>query len=352
MFLRRIWTVVAAAVILFVLEAALASANGGPLYEPADGSGLLQLDEQSNVSLVREKVVFTIPNVSTPHQNEAKVSVQYELNNKNDFIKQLDVLFFTPSSRSLTIMEGNKVIPGSLATDSKTLNWYAKPRYTVTDPISGKTMSMHGDGKNQTVATRFSLSFEANETKSIVIQYSEIGGMYDKGVINTLFFHQYYVTPAKFWEGDPLVELEVNLYKTSDKLYSNLPMEKTGPSTYTAAFKQLPGEEWYFSYTNPKRLFFPTNIEKDHNLYVLLTSVLMAAIAAGLALFFRKSLILIISSAGIWAFTVFYITKLGGYPFNAIFVGFTDAAVGAMLIVCNVMVYMRIKAGRKNGISL
>ncbi|MGO4611232.1 hypothetical protein AB4142_33360, partial [Variovorax sp. 2RAF20] len=58
------------------------------------------------------------------------------------------------------------------------------------------------------------------------------------------------------------------------------------------------------------------------------TVAALTVIAAALALFFRKSFLFTISALGIFAFTVYFISKMGGYPFNAIFVGFVDFVVG------------------------
>lgn len=353
MILRRLRTITAAVILLFMLGPTAISANGGPMYEPADGHGLLRLDEGTNVSLVREKVSFTIKNEANKYDRQADVSIQYELKNNNKFQKDIDVLFLTPTREVLTVTEGDKRIESSLTNDAKTLNWHAGTKMTVTDPVSGKELRIHsyGDSSNETTGTRFYLSFEPNETKRIDIHYTELGGMYDKGVISTIFSRLYYLTPAKFWEGKPQVELEVNLNNPDLSFHSNLPMEKTGPATYYASFKDLPGEEWYFSYTNPGRLLFPTNIESEHNLLILLTTLILTALAAGAALLLRRSWILMISSIGIMFFTVYYITKMGGYPFNPIFVGFTDVVVGVVLIVCNIVVFKRIRNASKKAVK-
>ncbi|WP_139993090.1 hypothetical protein [Paenibacillus paridis] len=341
--LTKIRSLLPVILLLSLLLPAGAHANGGPLYYPADGYGLLRMDEHSNISLVRERVMYTVSKGPNDHGSRAEVSVEYELHNRNNANKDVEVLFLTPSRESLSVTEGGELIPTSLAPELRPVNWKPLVKNTVIEPLSGKelTLSHYGDGHSQTLGTRFPLSFKEGEIKNIVVRYVEQGGMYEKGVIQTIYSHLYYLTPAEFWEGEPQVELEVKLYAPDSKLHSNLPMEQTGPATYKATFSTLPSEDWYFSYIVPKRLLFPTNMEMDHNLMVLGSVVLMSAIAAALALYLRKSYLFTISSIGILSFTVFYISKLGGYPFNFIFVTFIDLLVAAGLLACQIWIGKR-----------
>ncbi|OBZ12073.1 hypothetical protein A8L34_17365 [Bacillus sp. FJAT-27264] len=342
---RNIRYVLLVVFLLGMLMPTTVVANGGPLYFPADGYGLLRLDEQSNISLVREKIVYTMSKGSNDYGNSAEVSVEYELHNQNSANKDIEVLFLTPSRESLTVSEGDELIPTSLAPELRPVNWKPLVKNTVIEPLSGKELSLsrYEGGHSQAQGTRFPLSFKEGETKHIVVRYVEQGGMYDKGVINMIYSHLYYLTPAEFWEGKPQVELEVKLYSPDSKLHSNLLMEQTGPTTYKAVFNELPSEDWYFSYVVPKRLLFPTNIEKDHNLMVLGSVVLLTVIAAVLALYFKKSFLFTIGSICILSFTIYYISKMGGYPFNFIFVTFIDVLVGAGLLACQIWIWKRNK---------
>lgn len=200
-------------VLILMLVPAEVSANGGPLYDPAAGYGLLQLDEHSNISLVHEKIIYSVSQDSNHYSSRAEVTVQYELHNKSDVKKAFDVLFLTPSKESLTVTEGDNTISASVAAELRPVNWHPEVKTAVIDPVSGKELrlSLHGEVPVQALGARFSLAFEANETKRIVIRYVENGGIYDKGVINMIYSHLYYLTPAKFWEGEPQVELEVIL---------------------------------------------------------------------------------------------------------------------------------------------
>ncbi|MDQ8737844.1 hypothetical protein [Paenibacillus sp. LHD-38] len=252
-------------------------------------------------------------------------------------------MFLTPSKEVLTVWDGGKQIETSIAPEGRPVNWHAPVKSTVTEPLSGKELRIASYGADQAIGTRIPLSFGPGEKKNVDVRYEEDGGMYEKGVINTIYSHPYYLTPAEFWEGEPQVELEIWLNAEGGKLYSNLPMELASPKVFKAAFKELPSEDWYFSYLYPKRLLFPTNIEKDHNLLILGTAAALAIIAAGLALVFKKSIVFTMSMLGILGFTVYYISMMGGYPFNAIFVTFTDIAVGAALLLCDTLIRKRIR---------
>lgn len=318
---------------LLMLQPIMASANGGPLVNAAGGYGLLQLDEQSAISLVREKVIFDIGQRTNPYETEANVSVAYELHNQDEVRTTVDIIFLTPAQGNLMVTEGSKRLPSAEAADPRLVNWAPGMKDNVIEPISGKQLPMRGSSYGQeAVGTQFSLTFEPNETKSIVIRYTDRGGMYDRGVINTIYSHLYYLSPAKFWEGKPFVELEIRLPDLGNTLHSNLPLVKVDSVTYKADFNDLPEGEWYFSYAESSRILFPTNMEKDHNLLVLGTSAVGAILAAGAALLLRRNSIYLVSAAGIFIFIVYYITKMGGYPFNGIFVGITDVMAGAMLM--------------------
>ncbi|UVI32821.1 hypothetical protein [Paenibacillus spongiae] len=327
---------------LFMLQPIIVSANGGPLVDPAGGYGLLQLDDQSNISLIREQVTFDIGQGVTPYEREAEVSVLYELHNTNDSPHTVAIIFLTPAQGELTVTEGSKPVPTAEVDDPRLVNWAPGMKAAVTEPISGKPLRMANNSSGQEAAgNRFTLTFGPGETKSITIRYGDRGGMYDKGVINTIYSHLYYLSPAKFWEGEPLVELEVRLPDSGNRLHSNLLLEKADDVTYRATLKQLPEEEWYFSFADSSRILFPTNREKDHNLMVLGTSFVGAILAAGAALFFRKSSFFLVSAPFILLFTVYYITKMGGYPFNDIFVAMTDVVVGSCLLLCYMWIRRR-----------
>ncbi|CAM4429393.1 hypothetical protein FHS16_003655 [Paenibacillus endophyticus] len=347
----RIPAIFIAAILMLLIGPATAGANGGPLYEPAEGYGLLQLDEHSKVSLVQEKVLFKIGKSVNDYMGQADITVSYELHNKSNERKDIRVLFLTPSKEALTVTESGEQVAVSLAHEAKPANWQAAVTDTVTDPVSGKAIRLNQGwiGNQAPVGTQFPLSFGPDETKHIVIQYAEGGGLYEKGIIHKIRSHQYYLTPAEFWEGEPNVELEVQLYAAGAKLHSNLPMEKSSSTVYKASFRRLPSEDWYFSYVFSSRLLFPTNIESEHNLLTLGTAVILATFAACLALLLRKSYIFTISMLGILAFTVYYISRMGGYPFNFIFVALTDILVGVSLVICDVFIRKSIRRRRLGG---
>lgn len=325
-------------------------ANGGPLHDPADAYGRLTFDEQSGIMLVRERVSFRIGDGvgddASGHKGAA-VSVEYELWNPGGVDRQVDVLFLVPSREQVTVTTGGVRLdtgtPGVIPA-----NWSAGKSASVVDPLSGKALrfSARGSQTEEAAGTQFALTFAAGEKKLVSIRYMDRGGFYTRGVVRQLYAHLYYLTPAKYWEGAPQVELELTFASPCARVYSNMTLERLDAYTYRGTLKELPDEEWSFSYMYPHRLLFPTNVERDHNLLVLGTAAAAAALAALAALWTRRSYIFLLASLGIMAFTGYYISRMGGYPFNTIFVGLTDTTVGIALLVSYAAIRRRIQRTR------
>jgi hypothetical protein len=280
------------------------------------------------------------------------VTVSYELRNQNDAETKVDIYFVTPAIDSLSVTEEGRGNIGTRMTPSSWPdNWHAKIQQSVTDPLSGKALplSSYGEDPAHPVGTQFTLIFQPGETKSIVIEYEDGKGIYEKGVIQTIYSHLYYLTPAKFWEGEPHVELAVKFTDAGAKLHSNLPLVAGASGSYSAEFTYLPEEDWYLSYTYPSRILFPTNIAKEHNVLVLATVLVLTAISAAVAVRLRRSSVFLLAALGMLIFTFYYISHMGGYPFNFIFVMFTDIAVGIFLLLIYLWVRARIKAKGKLG---
>lgn len=335
--------------ILVFLPPLVVSANGGPVYYPSEGHGLLRFADGSNIRLVRERIHFSLKKESNQRQDSAKVLVEYELNNHDSSSMTVDVVFITPSQGEVSITEKNDKLNSVSSIEYLPANWYLNKMNYVVEPISGKKLSLSRNGTvyEDPNGTKFSLSFQPGETKSIVIEYMEKGGMYGKGVINTIYSHMYYFSPAAFWEGEPQLDLEVALPEPGYKLYSNLPMENIHTNTYSAHFERLPSEEWYFSYTKPLRLLFPTNVEWEHNLLILGSAIVLTLLAAATAIRLRNIIIFVLAAMGILIFTAFYVTKIGGYPFNDIFVGMADLAV--LLFISGCFIFIRKKVASLRG---
>lgn len=323
-------------ILIWLHQPAAALANGGPLYYPADGSGLLQFDTSSPVGLAYEKVSFLINgDAESGGRPNAEVSVHYRLHNDSAERRSLDMLFVTPTSSALQVFANGRGTETTTVSEVQLANWTPQGEKTaVTEPVSGKQLDMKRSGWRdiKPAGTRFALTFQPGETLDVTIRYQDHGGMYDKGVVNPVRSHLYYLTPAQFWNGTPQVELEVRLNDSRHKLSSNLPLEHRGGNVYEARLNGLPDSEWYISYASTDGLLFPTNGQIGHNSCILLLSAVMTALVAALSLYWRSRLAYAIGAAAIMAFTVFYIRKIGGYPFNAIFVIAVDILAAAMLL--------------------
>ncbi|MEI7027725.1 hypothetical protein [Paenibacillus sp. y28] len=341
---RRRWLPAVALLVLW-LAPLMTAANGGPLYYPADGAGALQFDTDSPVRLIREHVTFTMPDHSQASRHDAQVEVRYTLQHTGREPETAEVMFVTPSSRELRVQSGSDSIPAAIVSDLQLANWEPQVKRTVTEPVSGTEQLFLGDGwqDGRLVGAKFTLRFEPEEMKQITIQYEDAGGMYDRRVINPVFSHLYYMTPAQYWKGEPQVQLEVRLPQPGYALSSNLPLTPSGAGSYAAQLDRLPETEWYFSYADTKRLFVPINLQTVHNSAVLGVAFVLLALLAGLTLYFRREWIFAAGIVGVFAFVAYFITNIGGYPFRGIFVGFVDTAVAAVLLAGYLIIRKRVR---------
>ncbi|MFE5323772.1 hypothetical protein ACFQ88_34345 [Paenibacillus sp. NPDC056579] len=331
------------AALLFLLSPIPASANGGPLRYPAEGNGPLQFDTGSQISLVYEKVIFAIGDeaADSSYGKSADVSVHYRLRNDSAEKRSVSILFVTPSPQPVQVSSEEGALKSDSVPEAAPVNWQPKRRTDVTEPVSGEllNLSRYGWSEARTAGTRFTLAFEPGETRSVTMRYRDEGGLYDKGVINPVYSHLYYLSPAAFWKGAPEAELEVRFRDSRYKVSSNVPLVRKDTTTYQARLDGLPDTEWYFSFTSTSGLLYPTNMQTAHNSYILLASLAMLLIVAAASSYWRSRWIYASGAAAIIGFTVFYIRKIGGYPFNFIFVGAVDLFMGLVVLA----VYFRLR---------
>ena len=159
-------------------------------------------------------------------------------------------------------------------------NWYYSNKITIIDPISKKELQNRiGNGniyeRWNEEGFQFNINIPKGETKKLIISYLSEGGFYSyDDVVNDVYTHIYYLTPADFWDGQAKVNLRVEFPDNNYEIYSNIPLNKTSDTVYEGTLDSIPKNEWYFNYVNKEGLVFNTNDRKLHNL-----------IAAGIVLF-------------------------------------------------------------------
>ncbi|WP_127510397.1 hypothetical protein [Paenibacillus humicus] len=332
-----------------------ALANGGPVYEPAEGFGPMRLEHSESLLLIREKVSYFIPDDATVRYGPfPEVTVDYELHNGGKDPQQVEVLFLYPDGdemEGLRVTEnGEAQVPVTPASEDSLKGLIGRPtiRPTIMEPFSGMPLvtrsSNHGVGGG-----RFPLEFRAGETKRILISYRDPGGWEESAVVNRVGSHLYYLSPASYWAGKPKVELEVRLADRSSRLSSNIPMNKEGPGLYRAFLSELPEEEWVFSHASGHRLLLPLNRQPEYNRLVLLIAGIGGSLTALLAARLRRLWIAWLGAVFWTALVIGSIADMGGYPFQLILIPSVYGANAAFQLAVAIAAGRRIRRRRSRG---
>ncbi|MGU3472119.1 hypothetical protein ACLBWT_13350 [Paenibacillus sp. D51F] len=328
-----------------------ALANGGPVYEPAEGFGPMRLEHSESILLIRERVSYFIPDDTSERYGPfPEVTVDYELHNGGKE-QQVEVLFLYPDGdgmEGLRVEEnGEAQVPVTPASEDSLKGLIGRPtiRPTIMEPFSGKPLvtrtSEHAVGGG-----RFPLVFRAGETKRVRIFYRDPGGWEESAVVNRVGSHLYYLSPASYWAGKPKVELEVRLADRSSRLSSNIPMNKEGPGLYRAFLSKLPEEEWVFSHASGHRLLFPLNRQPEYNQLVLLIAGVGGILTAMLAGRLRRLWIAWLGAVFWTALVIGSIADMGGYPFQVILIPFVYGANAVFQLVVVIAAGRRIRRRR------
>jgi hypothetical protein len=333
---------------VMLLPSGSALANGGPLYEPAEGYGPLRLEHSDSIALLREKVSFAIPDRDSVYVGpDPEVTVDYELHNGSEAPKSVEMLFLFPSGGGMKVMEnGNKAISPKEASEDSLKGLIGRPsvRPVLMEPFSGQPLA-NRSSQASVRGSRFVLEFRAGETKQVRISYPDRGGWEERGVVNPVGSHLYYLSPASYWAGEPKIELEVRLEDRSSRLYSNLPLKLEEPGLYRASLGKLPEEEWMFSHASGRRLLFPLNRQPEYN-QLLFGTVAVGTILTGLLAYRTRRLWIAAAAGAGWiGIMLRYITDVGGYPFEIILLPFAYGITAAVQII--VFVIVRSKLSRR-----
>lgn len=321
--------------ILFISSIALG--NMGPSIDDPDTHGVF-FDDSSKIQLVEETVTYDIDNRNI---NNGQVHVKYTLKNLEDIEKNFDVIFIAAPLEDIEVelkQNGKRVPPKEIKDNIKELpeNWSPIFKGDIIEPISkNKLENIYSDyiEDGNITSIRFPISFKEKEEITIEISYIGVGGFYSRDMINTIFSHQYFLTPAKFWDGSSRVNLIINLPKERDmELYSNIPLKREGDS-YTTTLEKIPENEWLFSYVDKDGLLFNTNYRKIHNRYLLGITLIIVVIGIILHKSINKYVGIIIYLLG-GLFLGKFINLSYGTAFFAMLIGmFIIPIVGILLLI-------------------
>lgn len=273
------------AAILLAASLPVAANMAQPIDFPTDQ--VLLFNESPDVALMEETVLFTFIGENL---YKARIEVSYLLENLLEEDQFFDVMFVTPDFEDAgfeVYIDGERINDVTL---EEGIDWPANWQPVVTeeiiDPVSKGPLDMSRGGfwspdRNSFSGATFPVYLKAGEPTDIKVAYNSRSGYYQyQDVINTVYNQLYYLTPARFWDGNAKVNLRIEFPEDRPvAVHSNIPLEKENGHTFAAALDGVPASEWTFSYTDTKGLIFGTNNLKKHNLLVfLITAVLLAAV--------------------------------------------------------------------------
>ena len=262
-------------ILLLVTYSQIALANAGPITDFHMEQSIIFFDDESNISLVEAKVRFSDFDYSGWAPG-AKVAVNYTLENKDDFEKDLTIYFVLPANDERRIrLNGVDITDNTEYQDIKLPdNWEPMSPAQIVNPESKEVIEAytyfelppwysHYNPPYEPKGILIPIKIEGNGKVSIDIEYVSYGGYYGgnyRGTINRIYGFLYYLTPAKFWEGDAKLTLEVEFPPNDDyKFYSNIPLEKNEEGLYQTTLNGIPDNEWHFSFFSTEGLMFGTN---------------------------------------------------------------------------------------------
>jgi len=330
----------------------IVSANSGPpIIDPLDQS--VVFDENSGVSLIEEWVTISFKdNAMDKRFGTGHVSVKYMLKNLDNKDKKLDVLFISPEidSSSITIMKNGEKVEG-ISTDKELKvpkNWGSNVPKAIIEPISNeelyKTPNNIYNPNRRINGIKFTIDFKPNEVINLDISYQSPSGFYRFQRIASMVYSQiYYLTPAKFWEGESKVNLKVEFPADSKtRLHSNIPLEKINSYTYEGRLDKIPDEEWIFTFVDSSRLIFGTNDRMVHNTLVLIISLL--GIVSGVVLKKRASTPWRIL---LWVLSIAFLFNYFRFSYGMVFLAYL-LGPWILLLIIIIYAFVKYRASEKN----
>ena len=264
-------------------------ANGAKLIQDTSGNGGLIFDENPGITLLNETISFNLKD--STYMAQANVTVEYEMKNLLEQNQSFDMFFVVPSSGGYESTNPSSVILNGVDITKlsyyKTMrlpsNWKPSLPQDFFKPNNKERYKTHFEGdtaivistlRNELDGIIIPISIKANSTAKLLIQYPCEGGYNNLPIFhNTIYNYMYYLTPAKFWNQEPQVTVNVALPDTKHyAVHSSIPMEKVSESSYTAKLDSLPDSEWIFSFVDKEGLIYGTNSSRTRTLITLFIS--------------------------------------------------------------------------------
>jgi hypothetical protein len=261
-----------------LLTVGIVFANGMPTSEESGGSGLVTINENTNISLVEETIRYDSESIINPiysglHYDyslntsyvSSTVKVTYKL--KCGIEEEDTIMYFvSPSFEDFNVsVDGVSILDEvELARMPSSIRWIPEDVH----------LSYENKNTLYNQAAKIPLSFKASENKELTIEYitssSWDGNSY---LINDEYKFDYYLTPAKYWSGDTIVNLELNL-QTGLTYESNINLKEVDKNRYTTTLDRIPDKEWVLNLSHSDNRYFKTNNAILQNMIFIIIFVL------------------------------------------------------------------------------
>lgn len=257
-------------------------ANGAQMEELPDGAGAFYFVDESNITLLEEKVVYNLD-----VDELADVEVNYLLRG-GDNSEDINLYFVLPRIEEYSVSIDGVDITGSVARGDlpEIQNWEPNGIDSYIDQYSPNSNELYG--------LSIPMHFNAMEEKELIVEYKGYGGYNNSHYyVNTVYSHIYYLTPAKFWNENAEVELIVNMQKDKNtNINSNLELNEISEYQYQYISEDIPDTEWALEIYSTDGLYFGTNDASMHNIGLWIIFGAITAISILLQWRLRKDYIL------------------------------------------------------------
>jgi|LGOV01.1.fsa_nt_gb hypothetical protein len=295
--------------------------NAASPYEDPD-SNVVLFDDNTGIVLLEEWVKFSIDE----NHRYSMVDVVYDIENVDREDSHLDIMFIAPyfsydtraiyeesfdvSVNDVEITEFEIKEAGYIP-----VNWNASYTMEIVDPVDDRVLEKRLSGGRPSQkdwdaeGIQFSMDIEKGERKTLKISYGAEEGYYSfDDVVNDVYTHLYYLTPARFWNGDTVVNLEIEFPDVGYEVHSSIDLEKVSDINYSARLEGLPEEEWTFSYVDTTGLFYGTNRREVHNTktWIMIAATVLAGICVRKRKKWKGNLILLLVLPEIFLFRLGY----------------------------------------------
>lgn len=307
-------------ILIFIIPMIIYANGGKPIEDPIDQT--IIFDENSGISLLEETINYRFGD----NLYEAKVEVGYNLKNTTNQVQSFNIMFITPHLQDAdfkVMIDNGEINDVKIQKDIKLpKNWRTSMEKHIIEPISKEILTKSYtvmNGRSFTGAT-FPVTIRPNDSIKLYITYNSESGFYRyQKTVNTVYSQLYYLTPAKFWEGDAKVNLRVEFPKDSNiEMYSNIPMNKINNYTYEGTVDKIPDEEWLFSFTKKDGLIFNTNYKRQHNIIVISIIILLFIVIRIVKLKFNKKYITFL----LYLLIVFLVLNISAGPYGILYIPF------------------------------